>query len=138
MNEHHVLVVEDDLDIRESLLDALEDHGVSARGAANGRDALVLLEKTTELPCLILLDLMMPVMDGRAFRRAQVENDRLADIPVVVLSAFSDVADSADEFDAAAVLKKPLRVDEFLRVARSHCPSLVASANPLQPGNQSV
>ncbi len=124
MTRHHVLVVEDDTDIRDSLLDALDDQGVAAIGAVNGRDALNQLANATVLPCLILLDLMMPVMDGRAFRKAQLSDDRLASIPVVVISAFRDVTAGAAELAAAEVLKKPVKLNELLRITREHCPEL--------------
>ena len=85
---HTVLVVEDDLDIRQALMEILDEHGFAALGARDGAEALDLLSRATELPCLILLDLMMPVMDGASFREAQRKDPRLASIPVVVLSAY--------------------------------------------------
>ena len=81
MSRHFVMVVEDDLEIREALMDSLTDSGWEAIGAPNGAAALQYLASTDRLPCLVLLDLMMPVMDGQAFREAQLRDDRLAHIP---------------------------------------------------------
>jgi CheY-like chemotaxis protein len=65
MTAHRVLVVEDDLEIRESMMEILEEHGYEPVGAENGLEALDKLRSSGPLPCLILLDLMMPRMDGR-------------------------------------------------------------------------
>src|SRR3954470_23175677 len=81
-----VLVVDDDQDIREALCDLLADAGYRAASVANGKEALIYL-KSGELPCVILLDLMMPVMDGWEFRRQQQGDPRLSKIPVVVITA---------------------------------------------------
>src|SRR5678816_584689 len=118
---HTVLVVEDDVDIRQALLEILEDQGFTALGARDGADALDILSRATELPCVILLDLMMPVMDGATFRQAQRSDPRLASIPVVVLSAYRDVERHAGTLDAVSILRKPPSVRELVTVLRSHC-----------------
>ena len=118
---HTVLVVEDDVDIRQALMEILEEHGFAALGARDGAEALDLLSRAAELPCLILLDLMMPVMDGASFREAQREDPRLASIPVVVLSAYRDVDRHAAPLDAVSVLRKPPSVRELVTVLRTHC-----------------
>jgi CheY-like chemotaxis protein len=118
---HTVLVVEDDVDIRQALIEIIEDHGFGALGAVDGADALKILSRTTELPCVILLDLMMPVMDGAEFRQAQRQDPRLATIPVVVLSAYRDLDRQAAPLDAVSVLRKPPSVRELVTVLRAHC-----------------
>ncbi len=118
---HPVLVIDDDVDIREGLVEALEEHGYAAVGARNGRHALDLLRGAEHLPCFIILDLMMPVMDGRAFREEQLKSPELARIPVVVVSAYRDGAEQARGMNASAWLTKPLEVDDLLRVARRYC-----------------
>jgi CheY-like chemotaxis protein len=118
---HTVLVVEDDLDIRQALLEILEDNGFRAVGASDGAEALDFLLRARDLPCVILLDLMMPVMDGASFREAQRREPRLASIPVVVLSAYRDVDRHADGIDAVSVLRKPPSVRELVNVLRTHC-----------------
>lgn len=127
MKSHRVLIVEDDLEIRESLIEALEDEGYEAVGAGNGLEALDRLRGPGPQPCLIFLDLMMPRMDGRAFRQEQLRHPELASIPVVVISAFRDVTHVAEEMQAAALLKKPFQLHELVTVTRQHCPEVTAS-----------
>lgn len=117
---HVVLVVEDDPDIRATLCDALEDNGYATAGASNGVEALEYLRSAAEKPCLILLDLMMPVMDGQTFRAEQRADAALADIPVVVISAYRDVDKYADDL-ATDYLAKPVRLETLLETARKHC-----------------
>ena len=107
MIKHSVLVVDDDLDIRSALIDVLEDHGFEAKGAINGRDALDKLQAAgEEKPCLIVLDLMMPVMDGRAFRETQLGKPALAGIPVLIISAYRDIDQIAHHRRAEAIAEK--------------------------------
>ncbi len=115
-----VLVVDDDEDIRDSLVDFLEDHGHRAMGAANGHEALTLLASSAR-PCLIILDLMMPVMDGPAFRGQQLQHPALADIPVVVVSAYKDVEDRARSLGAVRWLSKPLDLPALLQIVEENC-----------------
>lgn len=89
-----IMVVEDDADVLDVIALTLEDHGYSVLVAANGRQALDKLRAAEHRPALILLDLMMPVMDGRQFREAQRRDPALADVPVVLLSADVDIARS--------------------------------------------
>jgi CheY-like chemotaxis protein len=115
-----VLIVEDDPDLREMMAQLLALEGLRACTAVNGRDALDYLRRNQK-PNVILLDLMMPVMDGWEFRRQQQTDARLADIPVVVLSAFDHAR--TDEVGATAVLKKPLDFEHLLQLVRQYCPS---------------
>jgi CheY-like chemotaxis protein len=108
-----VLVVEDDLEIRESLLEVLEEAGYAAQGAANGRAALTALAQGPK-PGLILLDLMMPVLDGAGFREAQLADPEIAHIPVVIISAYHDVPTSARQLGVSRALKKPIDLDQLL------------------------
>ena len=84
---HLVMIIDDDVDVRESLAEVLDDHGYPSIVAANGKEALERLRALRDRPCLILLDLMMPVMDGRAFRAAQQSDAELGSIPVLIFSA---------------------------------------------------
>jgi CheY-like chemotaxis protein len=117
--EDLVLVVDDDRDIRDSLIEVLEDHGYHATGAANGAEALAML-RTSPRPCLILLDLMMPVMDGRGFREEQLKNPAWADIPVIVISAYGNVEDQAHEL-AVNFVRKPLRTRPLIEMVKRYC-----------------
>jgi len=92
--------------------------GFAAATVANGREALDYLHGTTR-PHVILLDLMMPVMDGWEFRRRQQADPELAPVPVIVLSALDQAR--AAPVDATAFLKKPLDFDRLLELVRSHC-----------------
>ena len=121
MRERVVIVEDDDL-IRESLLEVLADNGYEAIGACDGRDALEKLSALDAPPCLIVLDLMMPGMDGREFRRVQLADPALSTIPVVVISAFRDLDDIAKELAPAAHFKKPLKLQDFLQIIQTHCP----------------
>jgi DNA-binding response OmpR family regulator len=110
--ERRVLVVDDDVSIRGFLAEALTDEGYSVRTASNGREALSILESWR--PALILLDLMMPEMDGWEFRVQQRARAAVADVPVVVLSATRDLAAKAHVLEAAQVFPKPFDLDTLL------------------------
>jgi CheY-like chemotaxis protein len=109
-----VLVVEDDGDLRDAMLELLRGFGRGAIGAADGQEALGILRSGIE-PCVILLDLMMPGMDGWTFRREQMRDRRLARIPVIVLSAHPD-ARRGGTLLGADVLPKPLNFDRLLEL----------------------
>ena len=113
-----VLIVEDDEDLREMMAQLLTIEGYDAATVANGREALDYLSHAAR-PHLILLDLMMPVMDGWEFRRHQKADPKLAPVPVIVLSALDP--SRADAVDAAAFLKKPLDFDRLLDLVRTYC-----------------
>jgi CheY-like chemotaxis protein len=123
MPVHRVLVVEDDLEIRESVMEILEEHGYEPVGASNGLEALDKLRSSGPLPCLILLDLMMPRMDGKTFRQQQLQHPELASIPVVVVSAFKDVAQTLQEMMVVDLLKKPFKLQDLLGLTQRYCPA---------------
>ena len=111
--EGRVLVVEDEDTIGEVVCDALALEGYQVRRARNGRDALEVLREW--LPQLILLDLMMPVMDGWAFRAAQRRlTGGAADVPVVVLSGAREVRARADELGAVEAMSKPFDLGQVV------------------------
>lgn len=111
-----ILVVEDDLDISDTLRDVLGEAGYTVACSDNGQAALDYL-RTHPAPGLILLDLMMPLMDGARFRGHQVQDPRLADIPVIVLTASRD-STRVNELAAAAWVKKPFNLEELLTLVR--------------------
>jgi CheY-like chemotaxis protein len=117
----HILIVEDDTDIREDLAFTLEHEGYRVTTARNGLEALQEL-RTGRLPCLILLDLMMPVMDGWAFRAQQLSEPALAGVPVVVISGVADSRDHAIELKVDEILPKPIRLERLLPTLRRYCP----------------
>jgi len=112
---NHILVVEDDAEIREAVQMILEEDGLTASLTRNGKEALEWLQMNGE-PALILLDLMMPVMDGRTFLQRLIQLG--TKVPVVVMSAQSRL----DVPDATAVLAKPFEIDVFLAMIRRHLP----------------
>jgi len=111
-----ILVVEDDADALEALGDLLESHGYLVASARNGAEALEVLGRSP-LPNLIVLDLLMPTMDGWEFRRRQKNDPRIAKIPVVVVSASS----AAKPIDADSILRKPVDIDRLLETVARHC-----------------
>lgn len=123
----HVLVVDDDDDLRESLGDALAATGHVVTTASDGAVALRTLEGGAR-PGLILLDLMMPVMDGYAFRAAQLADARWRDIPVVVLTAHADIAAIAAQLQPSAVHRKPIELRRLQGVVAEHCAGPAASS----------
>lgn len=116
-----VLIVEDDVGIREALQLGLELEGYEVVTAENGRAALDLLSHVKR-PCLILLDLMMPVMDGWAFAGEVDRLAELATVPLVIVTAFPEPgADLTTR--AAAVLKKPVSLEGVLQWVKHYCDS---------------
>ena len=123
MPHRHILLIEDEADLRETLKDLLELTGFEVETAANGREGLVKLE-TRSPPCLIMLDLMMPVMNGWQFLET-LRKDPLharASIPVVVVSAAVDMAEIETQY-ACRALQKPVDIDRLLDMAQAHCQS---------------
>src|SRR5215204_3455639 len=102
-----ILVVEDDADAQDMVAELLRDEGYTVATANDGLEALAYLEASPTKPSLILLDLMMPNMDGAQFRMEQLKAARLATIPVALLSAKNDVAEVAEAIGADAFMQKP-------------------------------
>ena len=111
-----VLLVEDHPDVRDMMSLALELAGHRVITAANGKEALELLRQ--ERPCVILLDLMMPVMDGWQFR-AELQQSRAArEVPLIVVSAVTEVV---KRIPGAAHLAKPVDIDRMLELVDRYC-----------------
>jgi CheY-like chemotaxis protein len=113
-----VLVVEDDEATREMLRYLVTSAGCSAVTAANGREALDYLGRA-DLPCLILLDLMMPVMDGCALDQNLAADSRFSSIPVVVITAFPERATGLERH--LKIIQKPLEISEIINLIKSYC-----------------
>lgn len=114
-----ILIVEDDDAIRTTLKMLLEMEGYFVVTAADGKEGLKAL-KTMDEACLVLLDLMMPVMNGWEFIEAKRKDDHIATIPVLVTSA---VADKADATMVAGIIKKPIDIDALLTFIKVFCGS---------------
>jgi DNA-binding response OmpR family regulator len=121
----NVLIVEDDPDIREMLAALLGIEGFYAVGAEDGLEALHLLRtvrhRAPEVPCLILLDLMMPRLSGNEFRRAQLADATVASVPVAVMSGAADIEQRARALGAVATLAKPIDRETLMAVVRRYC-----------------
>jgi CheY-like chemotaxis protein len=117
-----VLVVEDDPDARDAITAILDDAGYDALGAANGLEALGQLGDHKGRCDLILLDLLMPVMNGWDFRRKQRETPAFAQIPVLLMSAGAHMATVSGELNAAGYVTKPVEMSDLLAVVQQHCP----------------
>ena len=112
-----ILVVDDDRGAMEALSDILEYEGYHVQRAQNGLQALEYLHNTRPCPNLIVLDLLMPVMDGWEFRMRQKQDPELAKVPVLVVTAIAATAG----IDAVSVLRKPVDVDALLRTVARYC-----------------
>ncbi len=128
-----VMVVEDDRDVRESLAEVLSDSDYRSLQAANGQEAMDRLRASPDRPCVILLDIMMPVMDGLQFRALQCEDPQLRSIPVVVLTAHANILEAASRMRADACLKKPVQLDDLLEAVGRFCRRGEA-ASGVEPG----
>ena len=116
-----VLVVDDDPVVCEMLTMMLEIGGYRAHSATNGREAINQLRQAGQAPCLILLDLMMPVMNGWDFKASQQQDPRLATIPVVVISADRSIEHKAASIHADGYLPKPIDLDNLLDTVGQYC-----------------
>jgi CheY-like chemotaxis protein len=116
-----VLIVEDDADIRDAISEALEDHGYRGIAAENGEQALRALRANSDRPCVILLDVMMPVMDGWQFRAEQSRDAELGRIPVIVLTAHANADEVATRMGATGFLKKPVQLERLIAEVRKFC-----------------
>jgi CheY-like chemotaxis protein len=114
-----ILIVDDDAVIRSTLADLLTDEGYCVACAEDGRAALECLDRG-ESPGLILLDLMMPVMDGWDFRSEQRRRGTLASVPIVIMTAGGRCPDAAVALEAQGCVGKPFSFQELLAAVKRH------------------
>lgn len=114
-----ILIVEDDNSIRELLVELLQSEGYEVASAVNGLEGLKYLQNN-ENPNLILVDLMMPVMDGYTFRTEQVKNPKWSKIPVVVMSAEANAKEKMKSYNITAFLSKPVELDTILKTVEQY------------------
>jgi CheY-like chemotaxis protein len=114
-----VLLVEDDSDLRFAVVDALQEEGYAVVAASNGREAIDRL--LAEIPCVVLLDMRMPVMNGIEFRRAQLADHRIAAVPVVSFSASESERVEAQALGISTSLSKPVNLSRLLEIVSAHC-----------------
>jgi CheY-like chemotaxis protein len=114
MVKKRILVIEDDEGIRSGLQELLESEGYEVQLASDGKVGLDWLTQADPLPCLIILDLMMPVLDGFGFREAQEKEARLASIPVVIMTADGHIQAKRIRTRAADFIRKPVDIFDLL------------------------
>lgn len=112
-----IVVVEDSDDLRELVLEVLRDAGYDAVGAQHGQEALQVLQSLADEPCLILLDLMMPIMDGHAFLNIVNQHHHLAALPIVVVTATG----KGPTLGGRRVVKKPVSPAALRQVVAEYC-----------------
>lgn len=118
-----LMLVEDDCSSRRLMARILQSEGFEVITAADGQDALNQLERMTALPDLIILDLMMPVVDGWGFRKRQLSNSRLASIPTVVITAGEQGCWKSLQVRAEQLISKKLELDSFLATVLRNVPT---------------
>ena len=115
-----LLLVEDDDDVRDAVAASLRDEGYEVAEAENGRLALEWLKSNAD-PCLVLLDLWMPVMTGMELHEVMAQDPRLAALPLVVVSAAGDAKARAQQMGALGYLRKPLDLHDLLATVERYC-----------------
>jgi CheY-like chemotaxis protein len=118
---HSVIIVEDSQDARDSLALLLEMNGHHAETVANGREALDLIHSGRVRPCAVILDLVMPTMDGLTFLD-DLRRSVHAQVPIVVFTGHEGFRKEALAKGCSAALLKPAKPDELLRIVEHHCP----------------
>lgn len=116
-SDNYILLVEDDLDISEAIQSILEEEGFTIKCTFNGKEAIEFLADAPKIPSLILLDIMMPYMNGYEFREAQLKDKRIADVPTIILSAAGKHEDM-NRLHFKECLKKPLDLETLIDVVR--------------------
>ncbi len=119
-HRHRILLIEDDLAAREPLEELLRLEGLDVQIASDGAEAHEHLRGGAR-PCVILLDLLMPGMDGYEFRAEQMRDPALARIPVVVLSGDALIDEKALQLGIEDYLRKPVDADQFIAAIEAHC-----------------
>jgi CheY-like chemotaxis protein len=129
-----VLVIEDDPDIREAVVSLIQDEApwVSVASASDGMEALELLEDGPA-PCLALLDVMMPVMNGLEFLDALRDRGLAPEMHVVLVSAYVQLARQVTYPGVTGLLPKPFRAADLMAVVRKHCPQGPDGGRPPTP-----
>lgn len=115
----YVLLIDDDVDISEAIKAILIDEGYQISCVYNGKEALEFLDKANSNPSLILLDIMMPKMNGYEFRKEQLKDNKINKIPTVVFSAAGKF-DDEESYQFTETIKKPLDLERLLKLVSTH------------------
>jgi CheY-like chemotaxis protein len=116
-----VLVVDDDRTVCDLIRNILESRGYATALACNGKEALAYLKKSPRAPRLILLDLMMPEMNGWEFQRAQQQDPAICGIPVAIITGLPELDGKARDMGAVDVLCKPSKVEPLVALVSRFC-----------------
>lgn len=116
-----IIIIEDDHDIRHSLVDVFSDYGYQVFSAENGETGMRLVTSLEEDPGLIILDLMMPVMDGLTFLEELKKQTNKTNLPVVLFSADGTLSKKAREAGAYDFVNKPIELPQLLELAQRYC-----------------
>jgi twitching motility two-component system response regulator PilH len=114
----NILVIDDDEAVLETIGEILESRGYLAAFARDGDEAFRILQKGPDLPCLIILDMMMPGVNGWQFLERQRADSKFANVPVIICSAFAETAKSVH---GATILEKPIELQSLVRVVQAFC-----------------
>lgn len=114
-----ILLVDDEPDLRECISELLEGAGYTVTQAENGKAALELL-KSGDKPKVIVLDYMMPVMNGKTFCENASQDSQLRSIPIILLTAANVTAEAIEEMHVAVQLEKPIHIDKFLSAVKTY------------------
>ena len=118
MSCKNILIIDDDAPLRQTMREALECEGYQVFTAVNGKDGFDKLKTISPEPCVILLDLMMPVMSGWDFLDSQRSHPDFKDIPVVICSGYCETAKA---IRPAAVIEKPMKLESLLNTVTRFC-----------------
>lgn len=119
-HEHSILVVDDQTETGDAVGLLLEQQGLKVRIARDGEEALAALHRGLR-PCLVVVDLMMPKMDGWEFRQRQLSDPQFAGIPVVMMSGYPNAQKAAGTLGVRTILKKPITATRLLSLVHRHC-----------------
>lgn len=115
-----VMIMDDDVDIRLTLADILEDEGYTVTSASDGLEGIALINSMAQPPGLIILDLMMPNMNGHEFLKVRTENANLANIPVAYFSADTEIHNKSKEAGIESI-RKPVNFGELFSIVSKYC-----------------
>ena len=114
-----ILLIDDEPDLRECIAELLEGEGYTVKQAENGKTGLEIL-KSGHTPKVIVLDYMMPIMDGKTFCEHTVKDNHISTIPIILLTAANVPPETTESMKVAVQLEKPINIDKFLAAVKSY------------------
>lgn len=117
--QDYILLIEDDIDIAEAIESVFHLENIRYQSMKDGQSALDYLNFTDQNPSLIIMDVMMPLLNGFEFRKKQLSNKKIADIPTIAMSATSDF-EKIDAGHFNEFIKKPIDIDQFIDLIKKY------------------